>query len=576
MKLHLPSGLFKAVIALVVAAAVAPTYAADSVTQNGVTYVRDSADALTGKVEDADGTEKFVSITGNKYFNYITVGDNDENAKGFAQFDGHVMSKGDVTIHSDSFAQVIRGYSFDATGQKVTIGDANQDLKLMDPVSSSTYTQPVYGGVLSFYQVDPNKHTGPVSTLRVGSLQTYKGAYVNDVKTFIVDGSIDAAREVTSSGDMDVRRNGDKNGYILSDIAGNDITIKKGDFSLDTEKTAFNMSSGNTTTNLDPDKMNTGDYGYVKSLTIGAEGSTATAKATNDLQVVNGVTVASDSKLDMNGRALETSSLSGQATNVSSFKVGTFETGKMRVLADYEESNGTKAEAQNFQAKLISTTASASVTNGTMDVLGTAEGKFSINGVNGEGAELVLETGDFILDTTFEEAMSVKVQAGASLDLSKTSTEKLNLDGAGVSALTLKGNSHTFAGVSNYDTINLELTKWEDGATVLNLSDKGSVLNSLTLNVSIAEWNAEEFEAGKQMTLISGLSSASLVNTWISLDNSSTFSVDAAPTMGLALSVKANGDGTYDLVATQAVPEPTTATLSLLALAGLAARRRRK
>ncbi len=48
--------------------------------------------------------------------------------------------------------------------------------------------------------------------------------------------------------------------------------------------------------------------------------------------------------------------------------------------------------------------------------------------------------------------------------------------------------------------------------------------------------------------------------------------MNGAQAGGLTLNVKVNGD----YVAAPAVPEPTTATLSLLALAGLAARRRRK
>ncbi len=48
--------------------------------------------------------------------------------------------------------------------------------------------------------------------------------------------------------------------------------------------------------------------------------------------------------------------------------------------------------------------------------------------------------------------------------------------------------------------------------------------------------------------------------------------MNGAQAGGLTLNVKVNGD----YVAAPAVPEPTTATLSLLALAGLAARRRRR
>ncbi len=142
--------------------------------------------------------------------------------------------------------------------------------------------------------------------------------------------------------------------------------------------------------------------------------------------------------------------------------------------------------------------------------------------------------------------------------------------------LTLDGFKGTVKGIRNFDTVNFVLNSWEEGATLLTLTDEESLLNNFTLNIDFATWNAE-VEAEGQMTLIAGLSSESLLANWtFSVGGVSPLSADTP----FEVQLVTREDGLMDLVAVAAgndtVPEPTTATLSLLALAGLAARRRRK
>jgi hypothetical protein len=124
---------------------------------------------------------------------------------------------------------------------------------------------------------------------------------------------------------------------------------------------------------------------------------------------------------------------------------------------------------------------------------------------------------------------------------------------------------------------NLELV---DGSTLALAGNSLALGSSLTLgNVLLDDATLAEvwaLGAGESLTLFSG------VDTLVVGGSSYTgaFTTDAArifANVGEAdeyiLIYSGSADG---VVSIQAVPEPTTATLSLLALAGLVARRRRK
>ncbi len=363
-------------------------------------------------------------------------------SQGYAQSTCHLWVQGDVIIRSDSFLAIDANHSLDASGHKVIIGSEGVELHRMDQLAGSgspTYTVPIYGGVLSFISAGATDDVTLVRTLRLGSLHTYMGAYVNDLKTFIVDTNpTDAATAntnvvhrndgvthyATSDKDMDVRNNGNANGYILTDLGGNAIEIQKGDFSLDTEYTTFNMSSEATTAaGYNYDKMNTGDYGYLKSLTIGSTGASVVKALLNDIDVVEDVTIHSGSKLDMDGYELRVSSITGQVTNASSFSVGDFEYDSS-VVADYENSKGQKAAAQKFAVNSFTASAQARVTKGNraakMDVESSYDADsqtyiYTLSNIE-NGSSLFVNKGDFVLaDSTGVEHLSIGSGAGVSL-----------------------------------------------------------------------------------------------------------------------------------------------------------------
>ncbi len=415
----------------------------------------------------------------------IVLGDNSStnaNGKsvkqGYSEASCHVWARGNVIIRSDSFMSIARNHSLDACGYDVIIGTPGVNLHQMNKLASSaTYFVPVYGGVLNFTAAgDPNRKVTQVRTLRVGSLQTHMGGYVNDLKTFIVDpvASKDTKKHdnaavthyATSDIDMDVRNNGNENGYILTDLGGNEIEIFKGDFSLDTQATSFNMSSGATDASaFNYDKMNTGDYGYLKSLTIGSSGKSVAKALLNDIDVINGITIHAGSELNMDGYKLRASAITGKVTNAASFGVGDFTytlstkntagdfVTPSHEVADYEGTDvtshdGQKATAIFFEVNSFDAEVQAYVTKGNgagrMDVdsvvtntttdpdTGATTNTYAYTITRVEsGASLFVEKGAFTLGNS-EGLANISIGAGSALTLAEGQPLTLR-DGQGIS-----------------------------------------------------------------------------------------------------------------------------------------------
>ncbi len=144
--------------------------------------------------------------------------------------------------------------------------------------------------------------------------------------------------------------------------------------------------------------------------------------------------------------------------------------------------------------------------------------------------------------------------------------------------LTLQGFEGTVAGIRNFAVVEFVIEQWANGSSILTLTDKASVLDTFTLNVNFSQWN--EGDAGL-VTLISGLSSKSTLGD-INVSFGETATLAEGSESPVSVKLVEREDKRLDLVAytagfdPDAVPEPATATLSLLALVGLAARRRRK
>ncbi len=125
--------------------------------------------------------------------------------------------------------------------------------------------------------------------------------------------------------------------------------------------------------------------------------------------------------------------------------------------------------------------------------------------------------------------------------------------------LVLDGFKGTATGVYNFETLEITIDNWQDGDTVLSLTASNCDLAGLSgINLTVASLSA--VAEGESMTLISGLSAELNLND-IAYNNTA-----------YELSLIANGS-TWDLMATSltafpAVPEPATASLSLLGMGG--------
>lgn len=130
--------------------------------------------------------------------------------------------------------------------------------------------------------------------------------------------------------------------------------------------------------------------------------------------------------------------------------------------------------------------------------------------------------------------------------------------------------------ISSAITVNANLvlessTLLDMGGTVI-LHGSLNLQTGLTLSCDVLDM-VQELGIGESCTLFAGVSQLSVQQ----LEPSVTLSAmrNLAGNRGLVLSFN-SADGTVNISNTQIVPEPATATLSLLALAALAARRRRK
>ncbi len=174
------------------------------------------------------------------------------------------------------------------------------------------------------------------------------------------------------------------------------------------------------------------------------------------------------------------------------------------------------------------------------------------------------------------------VQSSAAAELLLESGSKMTTD-----SLTVSG-SVTNYGTISADTINLndgklllgngstlELVLDDTAALVFGEGDIEFATDATMVNVKLILDNMESGTLSSDFVLASGNTTS--MNSFYDKINTGTLTVSFEDNEGTALTdYSLTLDESGKLVVTAAVPEPTTATLSLLALAALAARRRRK
>lgn len=160
-------------------------------------------------------------------------------------------------------------------------------------------------------------------------------------------------------------------------------------------------------------------------------------------------------------------------------------------------------------------------------------------------------------DDAVMQATKLTVKSGATLEAVRTDD---------VAALVFDIDAQDVELLSPAATLSADLVL-EDGAMVsLNGGNINMDEHSLTVNGSLAITLSGDLLGEDEIVLFSN------VKTLTGIDELSDITVNGVATSGSF----ANGNVIINIADVPNIPEPTTVTLSLLALAGLAARRRRK
>ncbi|MFI3244333.1 MAG: PEP-CTERM sorting domain-containing protein [Akkermansia sp.] len=298
-----------------------------------------------------------------------------------------------------------------------------------------------------------------------------------------------------------------------------------------------------------------GEGQYVANSLTAGSGSLGNADINGNLKLVNGATLAksANSTVNVNGTLDVQSQLNfGTGTAVVNVKDG-----------------ATLALGENLTTTVGTGSATVNVADGA---------KLSLsNGVNtSDVIKFSVANGGTVSAAGASSVGSLTLAAGASVtgtDSAKLDIEQLNItastndslaiatnvDGAGFSYIsyTISSLSDVVVEISNSITVNLTLTEgqYADFAGTMSNIDNAEMLARIIFGEDYFTITIDGLEAVDENTTF---------NLVVS-DGTETMTVDSAKVF-----TNAKGDVVF------VVPEPSTATLSLLALAGLCARRRRK
>ena len=407
---------------------------------------------------------------------------------------------------------------------------------------------------------------------------TYDSAIMGEAESLILDGTatltLEASLPETVTKGIYIKGTGTK-----LNLANKDVVVNQGDFIiLDGKKVAlqgsgtYKIGTASIATGVSVDKLWTGTVEYSYSALDNA--------LTENLSKLGNA--SSTVKLTGAGGHFATSS-----GGLKDLHLELKDNGEIKALT---VSNGNSRSVHGDSASYLASTITG---DGTLDYTfkgdttnGSAISAFKLEGnisgwdglfqYNASNASDKNELDLFVTGKATEVNVSIANKCAGKLNLIVENADKTTSLNAAVTVNTLKATDNSsieVGGVIITDSLTL-------GAGSTLIFNGGNLTLSESLTLSIAQIKLAEdivFNTADTYTLISMATDAR------SATGAITFTDDVANWGGAVYNIggvdyaaSLQNTGTALSVHFQAIPEPTTATLSLLALAGLAARRRRK
>ncbi len=455
----------------------------------------------------------------------------------------------------------------------------------------------IYGALL---EAGNNTTTGSMSTA-VGNSVTIEGSTVYAIAygAYTKGWSSVSGNSVTVT-DSTVTCAGNTAGGIYGaygehsgDISGNSVTVT--DSTVTGEIAGGLNKSGPTATNntvtIDGSTVVGNIYGgYCESVSQGtAVNNTVTLKSTNqsgDLSqaaIYGGYTRAEDA---VSGNKLSMEGFSGTIKSVHNFDT-IEQTGGEVIIKSGKLSAATSVSIKGTDADHPASL-SSSATNGALSVQGAQSVSIENASLEAAGTVTIHADESIAMKDTFITAVDFLLEGEGDASTRILENVHIMLASSGTADLrnsTLRGNT-TISGISSAYTM---LTSSDDALTVLL---DGSIVELDSSNTTVEDNGDGQYTI--QTSALAGLEvqgdftmdftalsdelqgfeciEVQYTDTQLAPTSNVTFALD-----GVSYKTTQNEDGSgYTVGSADAVPEPTTATLSLLALAAMAARRRRK
>ena len=487
------------------------------------------------------------------------------------QSNGNQVGAGDRNETDAHFVNVIKGELKQTGGVAEILGKTYLEVGTIEQTGGKMYLaqDPTAG----YEYLRLGKDTTTIKQSGNAELLDIEGKiiYGSDGK-----GSMKLNIEQTNSGTMELRNGvmfttSNNNASQITQSGGGVINLS-GDYTsalFNVTQTAGTLNIG--TTDKDGNVLTTGNMA-ANSVSIGGK-----------LNVVEGASLNANTITVNNSGSLNVDELSvaGTLTNNGTVQAtgtvtatGTVDNNKNMEVQNLVINSGTTTNAEGATLTAGSITVNEGATLINYGTISSANGSMmlaegdDIAAMNDATANLITIAGGK-MEQYGVTTDNILVQNGGTLTLAPTVVDG-NQVSASVGAVTLEtGANMVISGNAQTGALTLEggTITFVEGATLSSTSATG--LDKVEITVNLSDAALEDLKAGKGyagvLFTVAGDNSAALNGTSINFQSQNAGSYETT--------VKQDEKGNVTIGAL--VPEPTTATLSLLALAALAARRRR-